>query len=279
MPDGNKPEPIIGTKAGGRPQRFLRAIASPKHSLLDWIGRHNAGVLIALLVIVLAVWVFAALAHKVIAGDTLSFDESCLRALRRADDPAKPIGPDWLAEVARDVTALGGVTFLTLLTIAVAGFLRLQKIYGAMWLVVLSALGGLASSTLLKSLFERPRPNLVPHLDSVYTSSFPSGHSMLSATVYLTLGVLLGRFVQQRVLKAYFLIVALFLTFLVGVSRVYLGVHYPTDVLAGWAVGLTWALVCWLVARYLQHQGRVETMASEPEQKPIPEGSQRLAGG
>jgi undecaprenyl-diphosphatase len=219
------------------------------------------------------------LAYKVVAGETLSFDESCLRALRRDDDATSPIGPGWLAEVARDVTALGGVTVLTLLTLAVAGFLRLQKMYGAMWLVIVSALGGLASSTLLKSLFERPRPNLVAHLDNVYTSSFPSGHSMLSATVYLTLGVLLGRFVPQRVLKAYFLIVALVLTFLVGVSRVYLGVHYPTDVLAGWAVGLTWALVCWLVARQLQRRGTVETMASEPEQKPIPEGSQRLAGG
>jgi len=217
--------------------------------------------LISLLIIVVAVWAFVDLAHKVIAGDTLSFDESCLRALRRADDPAKPIGPDWLAEVARDVTALGGVTFLTLLTCALAGFLKLQKMYGAMWLVILSALGGLAASTLLKSFFERPRPSLVPHLDSVYTSSFPSGHSMLSATVYLTLGTLLARFVQKRTLKAYFLIVALVLTLLVGVSRVYLGVHYPTDVLAGWAVGLTWALVCWLIARSLQRRGAVETMA------------------
>jgi undecaprenyl-diphosphatase len=279
MPDGNKPDRITLTKAGGWPQQFLKFIASPKHSLLDWIGRHNAGVLMALLVIILAVWAFVALAYKVVAGETLSFDEWCLRALRRADDSAKPIGPDWLAEVARDVTALGGVTVLTMLTLAVAGFMRLQKMYGAMWLVIVSALGGLATSTLLKSLFERPRPSLVAHLDSVYTSSFPSGHSMLSATVYLTLGVLLGRFVQQRVLKAYFLIVALLLTFLVGVSRVYLGVHYPTDVLAGWAVGLTWALVCWLVARYLQRQGAVEMMAPEPERKSIPEGSQRLAGG
>jgi undecaprenyl-diphosphatase len=278
MPDSDKPPPD-SIKPRGWPRRILRAIDSAQLSQLEWIGRHNAGVLIALLIIVLAVWAFVALAHKVVAGGTLSFDETCLRALRRADDPAKPIGPGWLAEVARDVTALGGVTVLTLLTLAVAGFLRLQKMYGAMWLVVLSALGGLAASSLLKSFFERPRPSLVAHLDSVYTSSFPSGHSMLSATIYLTLGVLLGRFVEQRTLKAYFLIVALLLTFLVGVSRVYLGVHYPTDVLAGWAVGLTWALVCWLIARYLQGRGTVETMASEPEQKSIPEGSQRLAGG
>jgi undecaprenyl-diphosphatase len=241
-------------------ERTSRAFARFQHAPLAWIGGHNAGVLAALLIIVVAVWTFATLAYKVVAGDTLSFDESCLRALRRADDPAKPIGPDWLAEVGRDLTALGGVAFLTLLTIAVAGFLRLRKMYGAMWLVIFAALGGLLASTLLKNLFERPRPSLVPHLDEVYTSSFPSGHSMLSATIYLTLGALLGRFVHERTLRAYFLIVALLLTFLVGVSRVFLGVHYPTDVLAGWAVGLTWSLICWLVARSLQHRGAVETM-------------------
>src|SRR5437764_10853504 len=115
MPDSNKPDPAAAPKTGGWRQLFLKAIASPQHSLLEWIGRHNAGVLSALLIIVLAVWAFAVLAHKVVTGSTLSFDESCVRALRRADDPAKPIGPDWLPEVGRDLTALGGVTFLTLL--------------------------------------------------------------------------------------------------------------------------------------------------------------------
>ena len=260
MPDSNK-SPPAAAKALGWPRRASTAIASLLHSPLEWIGRHNAGVLIALLIIILAVWAFVALAYEVVAGDTLSFDESCVRALRRADDPAKPIGPGWLAEVGRDLTALGGVTLLTLLTLAVAGFLRLRKMYGAMWLVLLATLGGLLTSTLLKSLFERPRPSLVPHLANVYTSSFPSGHSMLSATVYLTLGTLLARFVHQQSLKAYLLIVALMLTLLVGVSRVFMGVHYPTDILAGWAAGLTWALACWLVARFLQHQGAVETAA------------------
>ncbi len=234
---------------------------SGQHSPLVWIGRHHAGILISLLIVVVAVWVFAAVSYEVVSGDTLSFDESCLRALRRTDDPAKPIGPDWLAEVGRDLTAMGGVAVLTLLTLAVVGFLKLRKMSGAMWLVLLSTLGGLAMSTLLKSLFDRPRPNLVPHLSQVYTSSFPSGHSMLSAAVYLTLGTLLGRFVQQRVLKAYFLLLALLFTFLVGVSRVYMGVHYPTDVLAGWAAGLSWALLCSLVARYLQRRGAVESAA------------------
>jgi undecaprenyl-diphosphatase len=188
----------------------------------------------------------------------MPFDEWAIRAMRNADDPAKPIGPAWLHEAGRDLTALGGVAVLTLITVAVAGFLWLRKMFGAMWLVLAATLGGLAVSSALKSAFERPRPDLVPHLSIVHSSSFPSGHSMLSATVYLTLGALLGRFVQPLRLKAYFLLVALILTFLVGVSRVYVGVHYPTDVLAGWSAGLAWALLCWLAARALQQRGAVE---------------------
>jgi undecaprenyl-diphosphatase len=169
-----------------------------------------------------------------------------------------PLGPPWLHEVGRDLTALGGVAFLSLMVAAVAGFLLLRQLYGALWLVLAATAGGLVASTLLKLLFERERPSIVPHLSIVSTHSFPSGHSMLSAVVYLTLGALLGRIVPGLRYKAYFLLVALTLTFLVGVSRVYLGVHFPTDVLAGWSAGLAWAALCWLVARYLQHRGAVE---------------------
>jgi len=238
--------------------RIFRRASGLVRRLLDFIGRHEASVLVALLFLVLAVWAFIHLADEVAEGDTLGLDEWAVRALRRTDDPSHPIGPAWLAEVGRDVTAMGGVAVLTMLTLAVTGFLWLRRMYGAMWLVLLATLGGLLTSTLLKSLFARPRPSIVPHLSQVYTSSFPSGHSMLSATVFLTLGTLLGRFVHQRRLKAYFLIVALILTVLVGVSRVYMGVHYPTDVLAGWSAGLAWALLCWLLARFLQSRGAVE---------------------
>ena len=227
--------------------------------VLEWIGIHEFSVLFALLVLVASIWLFIELADEVAEGSTMKFDEWAIRVLRRADDPSKPMGPDWLAEVGRDLTALGGIAVLTLLTMTIAGFLWLKRMYGAMLLLLAATLGGLAASLILKSLFDRPRPQLVPHLSLVHSSSFPSGHSMLAATVYLTLGALLGQFVRQRVLKAYFLIVAVTLAMLVGVSRVYMGVHYPTDVLTGWTAGLAWALTCWLVARFLQRRHVVET--------------------
>jgi undecaprenyl-diphosphatase len=178
--------------------------------------------------------------------------------LRRPNNPAMPIGPDWIVEVGRDLTAVGGVAVLLLATLAVAGFLLLDRKLAAMGFVLAAVASGLVVSSLLKACFARPRPDVVPHLSLVYTSSFPSGHSMMSAIVYLTLGALLARTTTRRPLRFYFLAVALLLTGLVGASRVYMGVHYPTDVLAGWAAGLVWATLCWLVARRLQHRGTIE---------------------
>jgi undecaprenyl-diphosphatase len=150
---------------------------------------------------------------------------------------------------------------LTLLTVAVAAWLALRRLWGATWLLLASVGGGIVVSTLLKLAFERARPDLVPHGSHVSSASFPSGHSMMAAVVYLTLGVLLARVEPRRRTKAYVLSVAVILTLLVGVSRVYLGVHWPTDVLAGWSIGAGWALLCWLVARWLQRRGAVETDA------------------
>jgi undecaprenyl-diphosphatase len=227
-------------------------------NLLDWLGGHVNLVLVAVLLVIAGTWVFIALADEVLEGDTKHFDEYVLRTLRNPETPERPIGPKWLTEVARDVTALGGVTVLTFMTVAVTGYLLIVRKYHAMWFVLAAALGALLISTGLKNFFSRPRPELVPHLATVYTSSFPSGHSMLSSSIYLTLGALLARLLPGRRDKIYFIGVAMIVTFLVGCSRVYLGVHYPTDVLAGWTAGLVWALLCWLTARSLQRSGAVE---------------------
>ena len=228
------------------------------------LGDVSPLVLTAVLIVVVGVWVFIALADEVREGDTQRFDEWAVRVLRRSDDPAELRGPHWLHEVARDVTAMGGVTFLMLTTLAVAGYFIMVRKYHGMILVLVATVGGLIISTFLKDIISRKRPSVVPHLSDVYTSSFPSGHSMLSAVVYLTLGSLLARLVPERAVKVYFIVVALILTFLIGVSRIYMGVHYPTDVLAGWTAGLVWALICWLAARWLQRKGAVEKDTEKP---------------
>ncbi len=216
------------------------------------------------LILVAGSWMFIKIASEVSEGETQQFDSWLVRSMRQANDPTIPIGPAWLAEAGRDITALGGMAVMVLMIGAVAVFFLLQKKYHAMWLTLFASGSGLAISLVLKNFFARERPTEVPHLAHTMTSSFPSGHSMLSAVVYLTLGILLTRVVDGRVTKVYFLLLAMLLTFLVGVSRVYLGVHYPSDVLAGWTAGLMWALFCWAVTRYLQQRGKVES-PSDPE--------------
>jgi undecaprenyl-diphosphatase len=196
--------------------------------------------------------------------ETRAFDEAVLRALRNPVDPRDPIGPWWLEAMFRDITALGGTTVLTLITLCAIGYLLIDGKRAAALLVLASVGGGTLVSTLLKDLFARPRPELVAHLVEVRSLSFPSGHAMLSAVTFLTLGALLARVQERRRLKVYLLGVACMLTLLIGASRVYLGVHWPTDVLAGWCAGAAWALLCWLAALWLQRRGAVERPSGDP---------------
>lgn len=231
-------------------------------SLAAVARRREIATLLAVLVLSGIVWGFAELADEVVEGDTHAVDETILLALRNPADRTDPLGPGWVEELGRDFTALGGVGILAMMSLAVVGYLLIEGKRRAALLVVVAVAGGLLLSTLLKQGFDRPRPDLVPHGSIVYTASFPSGHSMLSAVVYLTLGALLARVHAGLAAKAYFLAVAAVLTFLVGTSRIYLGVHWPTDVLAGWAGGAAWAILCWTVALGLQRRGQVE---EEPE--------------
>jgi undecaprenyl-diphosphatase len=217
---------------------------------LSHLPRGDGLGLLALLLGLLGVVLgFISLSDEVREKDTQHFDERVLLSLRRPDNPELARGPVWLAEVARDVTALGSVSVLALVVCAVGGFLVLVRRWRTLALVVGSTVGGALVNMLLKGLFARPRPSVVPHLTEVLTESFPSGHAMLSAIVYLTLGALLAQLVERHWLRVYLMTVGLSLTLLVGVTRVYLGVHYPTDVLGGWMAGLAWALLSALVAR------------------------------
>lgn len=176
-----------------------------------------------------------------------------MRALRDLEDLSDPVGPDWMEKFAIDLTSLGGHTVLTLLVIIAVGGLLLDGRRIAARLLLGSTAGAMLLSAGLKQLIDRARPDVVEHLVHVSTPSFPSGHALLSASIYLTLAVILGQQYPKPVLRRYLLVVAATLTLLVGFSRVYLGVHWPTDVLAGWLVGSLWAWGCWRMARKQLH--------------------------
>lgn len=219
----------------------------------------EARALIALFITVGAMLVFAEFVDRVVEGQTRAFDETVLLAFRDRNNPSYPIGPVWLQIMFRDVSPLGGYAVVMLISLTVIGYLLMDGKRAAALLVLVSVGGGAALSNLLKFAIARPRPDLVARLVEVNTTSFPSGHATLAAVTYLTLGALLSRLEGQRRVKIYVLTVALALTFMIGVSRIYLGVHWPTDVLAGWCVGSAWAMLCWRIALALQRSGDVES--------------------
>jgi undecaprenyl-diphosphatase len=257
--------PLVETESGAarrrlRPRGWARRLRVP-----SWPPRWaELGPLAGIAAVAASLLAFAQLADEVLEGETHAFDEAILLWLRSAADLSDPVGPLWFEKMARDVTSLGSVTVLFMVSLAVAGFLAMVRKRGAALLVLASVGGGAALSSTLKLVFERDRPDLVPHAVDVYTASFPSGHAMLTAVTYLTLGALLLRVSGRRRVKAYVMGVAATLTVLVGASRVYLGVHWPTDVLAGWCIGSGWAGLCWLVAAWLQREGQVEEADGVP---------------
>jgi undecaprenyl-diphosphatase len=192
-----------------------------------------------------AILAFLNIAGEVREGDTLVLDKRILLALRNPADLSDPIGSRSFEEGMRDVTALGGVTVMILVTtVGVLAFLIHRKRWHAGLLAATVLLADL-SSELLKHLYGRPRPELVPHGSYVYSASFPSGHSTLSAATFLTLAMLIASLEPNRGTKIMVFILAFMLVLAIGVSRVYLGVHWPSDVLAGWCLGAAWALAAW----------------------------------
>src|SRR5215207_8803809 len=229
--------------------------------------RDELRLLLGAVALVAVALVLMVLVANVLGGDTQHFDEKVLKSLRKPESPRVPIGPPWLQLAAFDITALGGPTVLGLTVAAVIGYLLLYRLYRNAAFVLVASLGGWLLNDVLKAMFARPRPSVVPHLREVGSASFPSGHALTSAVVYLTLGTLLMRVAEGRLLKWYCIAVAMLTTVLVGLSRLYLGVHYPTDVLAGWLVGLSWALICWLLERSIERRYGLKQERVEAERK------------
>jgi undecaprenyl-diphosphatase len=176
------------------------------------------------------------------AGHWRAFDEWMVRAFRTAGDLATPVGSRAVQIAVRDATALGGTMPLIVLISIVAIYLFLKQHTRTALAVVGSTLLGVIASQILKAVVDRGRPDIVPQLVPEVSGSFPSGHAMMSAIVYLTLGTMLARLEPDKIVRRYILGVAIGLTMTVGLSRVYLGVHWPSDVLGGWALGALWVV-------------------------------------
>lgn len=224
----------------------------------------EVGPVLGVAVLLLGVLIFLGVADEALEGETRTLDTSILLALRNPADATDPLGPAWFEHAMADITALGGFAVLTLLVGMIAVFLVVMRKWGTAILLVAAPVTGTLLSEGLKLGFARPRPDLVSHLVETQSASFPSGHAMLAAITYLTLGVLLARITQGRFAKGLIIAFAIGLTVLIGASRIYLGVHWPSDVLAGWCLGAAWASMWWLAAWALQKRGSITGDASPP---------------
>ena len=204
--------------------------------------------------------VFGILADQVVDGDTADFDRAMVMLFRDPAAPTVPLGPAWFNEAVRDITALGSFPVLGVLVIGVVLHLLLTGSRRTGLLIAISVIGGTIISMTLKAIFDRPRPDFTGAVD-VFTSSFPSGHATTSAVVYLTIGVLLAQRSSTWPARTLYISGAIILVAAVGLSRIYLGVHFPTDVLAGWSLGAAWALICLAVAHALRRQGTLHDEA------------------
>ncbi len=247
--------------------RLMRMVKSLWRELRARVELH---LLIGALLIVLGLWAFIALAEEVSEGDTHTVDETILLAMRNPADLDDPFGPLWLEEMARDYTALGGMGIVALVSGVTCLYMGLSRRWTMLWLILAVVLGSLFLNLLLKAGFDRPRPDLVPRGMEVYHASFPSGHAMTSASIYLTLGALLARIQQYRFQAVLIMGTAILVTVLVGISRVDLAVHWPSDVVAGWVAGTIWAASCSLIAWKLRQRHRRRVALVQPQEHSPP---------
>lgn len=233
---------------------YLAGIMRSLNHLMRGMRDFRLATVPVLLVGVLAsgAYAFLAIADEVAENEIAGFDRRLLLLFRNPADIADPIGPAWVEQTVLEITTLGGYPVLVTLVGAVIGFLLVSRTFGTALFAFASIVSGTLASHLLKLVYDRPRPDIVDHLVQTHTASFPSGHATMSAVVYLTLAALVVRLVDSLAVRVYVVCAAVALTVMVGLSRVYLGVHWPSDVAAGWALGAAWASLSWLAATALR---------------------------
>jgi undecaprenyl-diphosphatase len=233
------------------------------HKLGEW--RREPLVPLLFLVAAAGIFFFLKLASEVREDEFRHYDEAILLMMREPGNPADPVGSARIEEMARDLTALGSFTILTLVSIigiSVALFAGKRKLALA---GLISVLSGMAMMNLLKSSYSRERPDLVVHATPVHDASFPSGHTTMASIVYLTLGIMLARTQPRKRVRIFVIALSIVITVSVGVSRVYLGVHWPTDVVAGWALGTVWAVLFWFAAKVRSRKAKLAAKARPAE--------------
>jgi len=202
-----------------------------------------------------SVFVFAVLAFVISNSNLEGVECDFLFSLRDATEPAVLNGPGWLSYFMLNVTALGGWPLMTVFSALLAFAFALARRWSFLFILLAVVTGESVITGLLKDLFARARPDVVPHLIYASSSSFPSGHAASAAAVYFTAGLALANMATRKALRLYIFAASLSIVFLIGISRVYLGVHYPSDVIAGWCVGAAWASIVWLVAWRIEMGG------------------------
>lgn len=240
---------------------FLRRVAR--------VARTELAALSALLVVALGMMTFVEVADDATEADGQAFDQAVLAWMQPS--PGDPRGDWWLEEAAADLTSLGGISVLALFATIAFVFLVLQRKRLSALLLAAGLAGGVGLSEGLKSLFGRERPPQAFQAVDTLNASFPSGHALLAAVFYLTLGVMLTRAFPKKRLKAFVLGAAILIAVLIGLTRVYLGAHWASDVLAGWSVGAAWAMVLWLVAYAVQRRQAVH--AAGPHDEVLPDNA------
>jgi len=228
--------------------------------VLDWLRPADLKLVSQLAAVGILLTLFLKIGHEVGELDTDGFDRSILLALR--DTPDDPVGSEAFQAGVMHVSAMGSGAVTGLIVLIATLYFALAGRWRYALLMLATAIGTLFAMELLKSIYARPRPTVVTAFDPPGGLSFPSGHSMISMALYLTLGVLVAQTQKRRRLKIYVVATAASLALLIGISRMYLGVHYPTDVLAGWTAGATWALICGVVI------GRIGRNRIEGDQAP-----------
>jgi undecaprenyl-diphosphatase len=213
--------------------------------------RHPPFVFIAMAALAGAVAILAILGRTIGNGHVFAFDSRVMLALR-LPDRLTPVGPTWLRQAMVDITALGGETVLTLVVALTVGFLLVNRHLLTAALVFGGTVSGSIAVALVKQLVGRARPALVDHLVEVGSASFPSGHAANSAIIYLTIALVLMQIVEAKRARWFLFVATVLLVTTIGASRVYLGVHWPSDVLAGWSFGALWALAWWALGSWLR---------------------------